>query len=180
MPSGDEPAAESGEKLMTLEEARREFERAHAAGLVQLLVQAAQNHGIDGAVALGLGSRETNLTNELGDGDNGVGVCQVDRRFHIIAQQAFETGSWRTDPGPLIDFAMGLLAGNVAWAQSRFPEFDAVKIALSAYNAGQGGAARGVAEGDSDRFTTGGNYGRDTLQRAELFRQLLGEPAASG
>jgi hypothetical protein len=168
-----------GANLMTPEAARQEFERAHAAGLVQLLVQAAQNHGIDGAVALGLGSRETNLVNELGDGDHGIGVCQVDRRFHDIAQQAFESGSWRTNPGPLIDFAMGLLAGNVAWARRQFPAFDAVKIALSAYNAGQGGAARGVAEGDSDRFTTGGDYGQDTLQRADLFRQLLGEPAAA-
>jgi hypothetical protein len=34
-----------------------------------------------------------------------------------------------------------------------------IKIAASAYNAGQGGAARGVAQGNCDKFTTGNNDG---------------------
>jgi peptidoglycan hydrolase-like protein with peptidoglycan-binding domain len=52
-----------------------------------------------------------------------------------------------------------------------------VKAACSAYNGGEGGAARGLREGDSDKYTTGHDYGADVVAR---MRSLGGSTAQVG
>lgn len=103
-----------------------------------------------------LGSRETNLSKHWeqtpGDGGHGHGTWQLDDRSHKIP-----------NPFPIAlqaEMAAQLLA-------SLIKEFNGdVKHALSAYNAGAGGARNGIADnGDSDSHTTGHDYGADVLGR---------------
>src|SRR5437667_11714235 len=93
-----------------------QFERARHEGLLALLTAAAQAHHLPTAYVLGVASRETNIRNILGDAGHGHGVMQIDDRFHgeILAAHP----DWRTHPGPLINYGVGLLAGNGTWAGS--------------------------------------------------------------
>ena len=160
-------------------ELEAELNRAKQSDLFQILQGAADKHSLDLAYLLAIASRETGITNELGDFGHGVGVLQIDIRFHPIALTAKQTGSWKNDPAPLIDYGAGMLSHNVAWAKQTFPQYGRgdgsgwLKIGASAYNAGQGGATHGVRQGDSDKFTTGGNYGADVLTRRQVFASLL-------
>ena len=54
------------------------------------------------------------------------------------------------------------------------PERDRLRFALSAYNAGAGGALEGFKAGDSDRRTAGGDYGKAVLGRFGIYQSLLG------
>lgn len=161
---------------MTLEEARAQLHHAKTAGLYESLHAAAATHALPFAFVLAGASRETNLRNILGDGAHGIGVLQIDIRYHPEARHAKAEGSWQTHPGVLIDVGCRILAENLRWAKS-LPqgqdEHAALKISASAYNAGQGGARAGIQSGDCDRRTTGRNYGKDTLERMKLFEELL-------
>ena len=143
--------------------------------------QSAKAHGIPLPLWLAIGSRETNLTNELGDGNHGVGYVQVDVRSHEIARQMKADGTWKTQPGKLLDYGAALLAQNHAAVLKQLPGIDAHgawKVACSAYNTGLDRAIEDSRDhGDSDRRTTGGDYGADVLNRAATFAQLLGVEA---
>jgi hypothetical protein len=145
-----------------------QLHRAKTNGLYQDLAQAAVAHGLTPSLVLAVASRETNITNERGDGGHGYGPMQEDDRSHGIP------GDWQTDPRTIIDTCCGILAGYIAWAKRQYPALDENKIGCSAYNAGPGRAAFGVARGDCDLRTTGGDYGRDVLARAAVFEKLLG------
>src|SRR5947207_1795313 len=80
------------------------------------------------------------------------------------ARDAREDGGWQTKPQPLIDSGARLLAQNVAAVKAHFPAFDEhqhLKIAASGYNCGVQRAIDGAKEGDSDKHTTGHDYGAD-------------------
>jgi len=127
-----------------------------------------------------IASRETNCVNELGDFQNGeahgVGIIQIDIQ-HDIARAARDSGSWRTDPDPLIAFGAQLLAANIAAATRAFPDVggdDQLRIAASGYNCGIQRAIAAARGGDSDAHTTGHDYGRDVMARKALFDRLIG------
>ena len=148
---------------MTLSEMQAELNASRAAGIAQLIYAAAEARSISQAWATAIGSRENDLVNSIGDDGHAVGVMQIDIR------------SWPTSPDVLIGLGCQILAENLAWAQKTYPDYNEdqwYKIASAAYNAGQGGAARGVASGDVDSVTTGGNYGADVLTRKALLEQL--------
>jgi hypothetical protein len=161
--------------------ARWQLAAARRRGLYEPLAKAAKRYGLPVEYVLAVASRETNLRNMIGDRGHGVGVIQIDIRYHEIARRAKADGSWRTHPTPLIDYGVRMLEMDRSWAQQHWPQFGGdggrgwLKISASAYNAGRSGAADGVAEGDSDRHTTGDNYGADVLRRMELFRPLVTE-----
>lgn len=159
---------------ITPEEAQRELHRAKANGLYDLLHASAAAHGLDFALVLAVASRETNLVNELGDGQHGVGPMQLDVRSWPLAKRMRDDGTWRTHPGPLIDQCCALLAANIRWAQGyvQAPD-DAARMAAAAYNAGRSNALKGHQQGDCDRFTTGMDYGSDVLKRRDVFAALL-------
>jgi hypothetical protein len=152
-------------------------------GLFVLLDTAAKKHVIPTAYVLAVGSRETNLVNELGDYENGeyfgVGILQIDAQ-HPVAREARDSGTWKTNPGALIDIGVGMMSDNLAFAKTEFPTYEGpeghgwLKIAASAYNGGQGGAASGARRGDSDLYTTGHDYGADVMERFAVFQKLLG------
>jgi len=135
------------------------------------------------ALFYAIASRETNCVNELGDfqrGEfHGVGIVQIDIQ-HQIARDARDSGSWKTNPDPLIAFGAGLLADNISTVRGKFPNFSdpqVLKIAASAYNCGIGNALSGTANGDSDKLTTGHDYGRDVMTRMAIFAELIEEGA---
>jgi hypothetical protein len=107
---------------------------------------------------------------------HGVGMMQIDIQ-HPIARLARDTGSWHTDPQPLIDFGVNLLADDLIHVKAEFPTFDYIqrlKIIASAYNCGLQPAINGIKIGDSDKFTTGRNYGKDVMSRMKSFATLIG------
>jgi hypothetical protein len=131
-----------------------------------------------------IASRETNCINELGDhqhdGFHGVGIVQIDIQ-HPLARQARDSGSWKTNPDPLIEFGAQILKDNIAAAKAAFPNFgddQVLKIAASGYNCGMTRAIEAARNGgDSDKPTTGHNYGRDVMTRKAIFDELIAEGA---
>ncbi|HUC37042.1 MAG TPA: hypothetical protein VMR97_07960 [Acidimicrobiales bacterium] len=90
-----------------------------------------------------VGSRETNLTNEVGDGGHGHGVWQLDDRSHKIPTGFDQNVSQQAIA------AAEMLAGELAAYGGDIIEAAAV------YNSGQ----------PQDQFTTGGDYGTDVALR---------------
>jgi hypothetical protein len=139
----------------------------------------ADDRGFAPSYFFAIASRETNCVNELGDFQNGeahgVGIIQIDIQ-HEIAKTARDSGSWQTDPDPLIAFGAQVLAANIAAAATAFPNLgdnDHLKIAASGYNCGIQRAIAAAQSGDSDTHTTGHNYGQDVMVRKALFDQLI-------
>ncbi len=105
--------------------------------------------GLPRGLLLAVGSRETNLVNELGDGGHGHGVWQLDDRSHVIP-----------DPFPVetqADVAAGMLA---SYLQAQGGNVDR---AACIYNSGQ----------PVDEFTTGGDYGSDVYQRMQAIQKMF-------
>ncbi len=150
-------------------------------GFATKLEQHATTHGFPTSFFFAIASRETNCLNILGDPQHGefhgVGIIQIDTQ-HPIARQARDSGSWRTNPDPLIEFGARLLEDNIKRTAVRFPNLNQqqqLKIASSGYNCGITSAIDGALHGDSDLHTTGHNYGRDVITRMTIFEELIAE-----
>jgi len=147
----------------------------------EMLTNHAQAHGLGPSFFFAIASHETNCINELGDFQggqaHGVGIVQIDIQ-HPIALQARDSGSWKTNPEPLIEFGAQLLAANLQQAQQAFPSLglpQQLKIAASGYNCGMQHAIAAAQSGDSDKMTTGHDYGRDVMTRMAIFDELIAE-----
>jgi hypothetical protein len=150
-------------------------------GFAAKLEQHATAHSFPTSFFFAIASRETNCLNILGDPQHGqfhgVGIIQIDIQ-HPIARQARDSGTWKTNPEPLIEFGAQMLKDNITRAEQRFPNFNAqqhLKIAASGYNCGMGNAIAGALHGDSDIHTTGHNYGRDVITRMSIFEELIAD-----
>ena len=150
-------------------------------GFATKLDEQATAHGFPTPYFFAIASRETNCLNILGDSQHGefhgVGIIQIDIQ-HPIARQARDSGSWKTNPDPLIEFGAQLLINNIHRAAERFPGLNAqqhLKIAASGYNCGIERAIAGALDGDSDLHTTGHDYGRDVVTRMAIFEELIAE-----
>jgi len=155
--------------------------RLRETGFADKLALRAQEHGFPAPYFFAIASRETNCVNELGDFQggqfHGVGIIQIDIQ-HQIAREARDSGSWKTDPEPLLDFGADLIKNNIERAIQKFPAFTTdqqLKVAASGYNCGIQRAISGAQQGDSDKFTTGKNYGQDVMTRMAIFQELLDE-----
>ena len=154
--------------------------RLHTNGFDLLLAQSGAAHGLPTAFMFAIASRETNCTNMLGDIQNGqahgVGIIQIDIQ-HPIALQARDSGTWQTNPGPLIDFGTTLLAADIIQVKHVLPNLtnlnDVLRIAAAGYNCGIGRAIQAAGQGNPDRSTTGGDYGQDVIARMLIFQDLL-------
>src|SRR5436309_11525230 len=105
---------------------------------------------------------ESNGRNIIADGGHGRGLMQIDDRSFGDWLAAHQDG---LDPASNIDKGCSILRANIDHFGGN------VRSGVSAYNAGQGGAQRGITNfGDSDRFTTGGNYSTKVFARAAEFR----------
>lgn len=113
-------------------------------------------HGLPEGLLIAVGSRETNLTNKLGDGNHGHGVWQRDDRWHVIPE------GYDSDVRKQAEDAATLLAAN-------YKALGNWGFAVAAYNAGLTGVKTAIAAGKSpDSATTGGDYAADVLGR-QLF-----------
>ena len=167
--------------MITKKEALNQLHSLRHTGFAPKLEQQAAEHGFPAPFFMGIASRETNCINELGDFQggqfHGVGIIQIDIQ-HELAREARDSGSWKTDPDPLLEFGAQLLKDNIAQARHAFPNLNdqqLLKIAASGYNCGITRAIKGAQQGDSDKVTTGKNYGRDVMTRMALFEELIAE-----
>jgi len=118
--------------------------------------QAELAQGLPRMLLFAVGSRETNLTNEVGDGGHGHGVWQLDDRSHTPPG-----GSWPAFDGNVTlqcTTAAAMVHGLLTSTGGNVEEAAAI------YNSGQPGEAG----------TTHGDYGIDVLERMEFLQQLSG------
>jgi hypothetical protein len=166
---------------------KRFGEHRHAA-LHKALAGVGAKH-VSRALALAIGSRETNLQNIVGDGGHGRGVFQQDDRFQrefLVATAGCPSGSFRPawssalPAGRVPTLSAGcrrmaqIIESNVALAiRSGIPKGHRLRFAVAAYNAGGGGALKGWKEKrDVDRHTAGGDYSHDVFARLEVVREM--------
>ena len=106
-----------------------------------------------------VGSRETNLTNETGDGGHGHGVWQLDDRSHTIPP------GFGSNVRLQATTAAHMLAGLLAEFAGQPPETK-IRAAMVGYNAGAGTAAYNLEHFiDLDTGTAHDNYSADTYAR---------------
>ncbi|XP_069060483.1 lysozyme g-like [Pleurodeles waltl] len=112
-------------------------------------------------------SRETRggsaLKNGWGDGRNGFGLMQVDKRYHKVI------GDWNSQEH--ITQGTEILVSMVKAIKKKFPKWSVeqqLKGAIAAYNAGPGNV-RSYKEVDSR--TTGKDYSSDVVARAQYYRE---------
>jgi hypothetical protein len=149
-------------------------------GFDLLLTQFGAANGLTTAFVFAIASRETNCTNILGDFNkgqaHGVGIMQIDIQ-HPIALHARDSGTWKTNPAPLIDFGTSLLASNIIQVKHVLAGLteanDILRVAAAGYNCGIDTAIKGAQQGNPDKFTTGGQYGSDVIARMVIFQSLL-------
>lgn len=122
--------------------------------------KASAKYGIPIPVLFGVLSRETGGQLINGDGGHGRGPWQIDDRYH----QAWLATHDAMDIDASTDYAASLLKSNLDYFRGDLP------AAVASYNASR---AR-VTVADPDRYTTGGNYSRNVLDRAEQFAAQLG------
>jgi peptidoglycan hydrolase-like protein with peptidoglycan-binding domain len=126
---------------------------------------------------LAVASQETDMNDVVGDGGHGRGLFQIDDRSHttFLRQQGANRAGGKPPVPAAAKYAAGLLRFNYDFGvRNGVPEPLRLKFALSAYNAGAGGALEGFRAGDSDRRTTGGDYGKAVLGRFAIYQALLG------
>ncbi|MCH8494012.1 MAG: transglycosylase SLT domain-containing protein [Balneolales bacterium] len=146
-----------------------QLQHATAQGWIPFFEQAASRHNVPIDVLLAVASRETDIgTSRLfvmyqGDFTNGVGLMQIDRRWH----SEFTERVRPNDHAAIIDYGASLLSAD-------YKRLKNWQHAAAAYNAGPGRVANAVAaRRDPDEITTGGNYGKDVMARAQIIAEIL-------
>ena len=151
--------------------------KARSRGWLPVIATAEKRHKLPAGLLLAVASRETDMEDICGDGGHGRGVFQIDDRFHgdwLAAHGAPGDGA-TPRLGDAAEFAAAMFASNRSFGKQKgVGRSDLLKYACSAYNAGAGGALEGFRGGDSDRKTTGGDYGRDVLDRLAAIQSRDG------
>jgi len=113
-------------------------------------------YGLPVALLYALGSRETNLTNETGDGGHGHGVFQLDDRSHAIP------AGFDEDVRAQAETAAQMMVDG-------FQRFGDWVAACNYYNSGQPDTAG----------TTGFDYGPDVMERQAYLESIAGPPTST-
>jgi peptidoglycan hydrolase-like protein with peptidoglycan-binding domain len=154
-----------------------ELARARANAWDRACAAAERGASLPPGLLLAIASQETDMNDVVGDGGHGRGLFQIDDRSHgVFLRKQKAAGPGGRPPVPAAaEYAAGLVRFNFDFGvRNRVPEPLRLKFALSAYNAGAGGALEGFRAGDSDRRTTGGDYGKAVLGRFAIYQSLLG------
>jgi peptidoglycan hydrolase-like protein with peptidoglycan-binding domain len=150
---------------------KRQMAAARSKGWDSICARAEQSKGLQPGLLLAIASRETDMSDVVGDAGHGRGLFQIDDRSWPEWLGAHGAARAGTKP-PVNDaarLAAAIVSDNLAFGRRNgVADPDLLKFALSAYNAGPGGAIKGYREGDSDLHTTGNDYGADVLGRLEL------------
>ena len=153
-----------------------ELERARTRGWLVACSRAEQRAQLPKGLLLAIASQETDMNDVVGDQGHGRGLFQIDDRSHgrFLASHGADRPGGKPPLEPAARYAATLLTDNLAYGRRQgVRETDLLKFAVSAYNAGPGGALQGYRAGDSDRRTTGGDYSRSVLGRLAIFQELL-------
>ncbi len=139
-----------------------------------LFVEVGNEFGFPPALLAAIASRETRGRNELfGDHGNGVGLMQVDIRFHEDRANAIRNAATEREQTKLgIEFGATVLKEMYDRVSEKHPDWDEVwtlRGAITAYNSGSGNVA---TQGGLDRGTTGNDYSADVWERAKVYAQL--------
>jgi len=154
-----------------------ELARARAAGWDRVCSAEERRAKLPAGLLLAIASQETDTNDVVGDSGHGRGLFQIDDRSH--GSFLGEHGAGGPGGKPPVAAAARYAAGIVTWGlqygrDHGVRDADLLKFGLSAYNAGAKGALDGYRAGDSDRKTTGGDYGRCVLGRFAIYQELLG------
>jgi len=162
----------------TRAELAAELDRARRQGWDAIMASVEQEKSLPSGILLAVASQETDMNDVVGDGGHGRGLFQIDDRSHKdFLGRVGASGAGKKPPIPkAADHAGRLLASNIGFGASKgVAASGRLKFGLSAYNAGAGGALKGLQEhGDPDARTTGGDYGASVLARFAMFQSLLG------
>lgn len=120
-----------------------------------VIAEANELFGLPPYLLHAVGSRETNLTNEIGDGGHGHGIFQLDDRFHNIP------------PGFDEDISQQAMVAG-AMLKALYTKYNSWISALNAYNSGS----------PLSQNTAGGDYGPDVWARQQFLLLQLGEPVS--
>ena len=139
---------------MDISESDLSAEYQRAASTWSFIRQTEVAHGLPRMLLFAIGSRETNLTNEVGDFGHGHGVWQLDDRSHNppggFAQFDGNVPLQCSIAADMLHDLLAIEAGNVERAANR-------------YNSGQPETAG----------TTGHDYGPDVVERMQALRRLF-------
>jgi Putative peptidoglycan binding domain/Transglycosylase SLT domain len=167
---------------LTASQLRSELDGARGQGLVAACLAAERKARLPHGLLVALASRESSCRNIVGDGGHGRGAFQIDDRFHRdwLRQHGAALPGGVPAVADGARYAAELLSANYAFGRGKgLRGKRLLRFAVSAYNAGAGGAWKAVREsGNPDAGTTGGDYGADVLRRMRLVRGLL-EPGAA-
>src|SRR6056297_1522540 len=144
-------------------------------GLMGYFHDASVNHGVPVALLLAIASRESNMglaldANFAGDNGNGIGIMQIDRRYH----SGFTGRHAGSDHQANINYGAEFLSGLIR----QFPEDR--PAAVAAYNAGASRVRSALAAGlTPDAVTTGRDYSSDVMGRMTTIESILGVSTSS-
>jgi hypothetical protein len=122
------------------------------------------------ALLLAIASRESNMglnldANWTGDYGNGIGIMQIDKRYH----PDFTSSHANNDHRANIDYGAQYLAGLIRQFNGE------LKPAIASYNAGASRVRSVVNAGlNPDVVTTGQDYASDVLHRMETVEAVMG------
>lgn len=183
-PNRNRPARLPQSSTPTFSQLQVQYNRAKANGWLKHFAAAEKKYGLPTGTLLGLGSRETNLSNVLGS-TGGWGVFQIDQDYHADALEAHGAGPSTGEMPPIrwaSMFAARYLATNYVRAiEDGIPARKARRAAIASYNAGYGGMFSGWKyRHNMDIYTTHGDYSRDVQSRIRTFRGLLAAEPVPG
>jgi len=144
-------------------------------GLIGYFHEAAIKHNVPIALLLAIASRESNMglaldSNWTGDNGNGIGIMQIDRRYHTEFTGRFANNDHQAN----INYGAEFLSELIRQFNGE------LKPAVAAYNAGPSRVRTAVSSGLSpDMVTTGKDYASDVLRRKQIIESMLGVSMAS-
>ena len=139
-------------------------------GIYPHFQQASRRYKIPLALLLAIASRESNMGlsldgNWAGDNGNGIGIMQIDRRYH----SGFTGRHAGSNHQANINYGAEFLSGLIR----QFPGDR--KAAVDAYNAGASRVRSARAAGlPPDAVTTGQDYSSDVMGRMTTIESILG------
>jgi hypothetical protein len=163
---------------------KQHYEKAKQRGWIPFFIAAGKKYNFEPALLMAIASRETNMSNILGDHRynarlgrivwNGYGIMQVD----INTDETWcLSGKWK-NVDEAIMHGTHILDGKrnelqAEWQGERTLEQFTWVLAAS-YNHGSVGSYKDFKEhGSPDLHTTGGHYGHDVVERMHQMQQLL-------
>jgi soluble lytic murein transglycosylase-like protein len=144
-------------------------------GIYPHFIEASRRYQIPLALLLAIASRESGMglaldTDWTGDSGNGIGIMQIDRRYH----PEFTGQTANNDHQSNITYGAEFLSGLIR----QFPSDR--NAAIAAYNAGAARVRRALAAGrHPDAVTTGRDYSSDVLRRMQIIESIVDSPSAA-